>query len=461
MTNGGQGGTVLEMSLPAHHRSSRTGLISPKQRSSRSQRDWYPYYAGFTEEFVGAVIAEHLCDAKFILDPWSGSGTTTAACVKRGLEAKGIDINPALTVIARARLTPLSAQATLLPIASQIVDVAAGLDSNPYPTDLLARWMRTDAVRKIRALQHAIHLVLSERELELDPRITAATTDTLPVFACFFYSALFATVRDLLRRFRSTNPTWLKNPNSYRHRIAPSWRRLSRIFLECIDFLGRRLSLSDKLPGGGDSPFETGSATDLPFEKGLFDGALTSPPYATRIDYVTSTLPELAVLGVDHTFVSRLRRETTGSPVVRGVPHAAVRPLKSGFGNRVLEHIDSHTSKGSRNYYLPWLRNYFMGLEAGLHELSRTVARHGTICIVVQDSYYKGFLIDLQRIVTEMMSSLGRPCTHRHDYAAPNPRSRANTDGARGGTRQGNTETLLVFGKMATQSSNPTNHDSE
>jgi hypothetical protein len=60
-----------------------TKLVSPKQPPSRSKRDWYPYYAGFTEEFVEAVLAEHLIDCGPILDPWSGTGTTTAACVKR------------------------------------------------------------------------------------------------------------------------------------------------------------------------------------------------------------------------------------------------------------------------------------------------------------------------------------------------------------------------------------------
>ena len=78
--------------------------ISPKQPPDQRRRDWYPYYAGFTQRFVEALISEHLQDATFVVDPWSGSGTTTVACLKRGVASKGIDINPALTVIARARL---------------------------------------------------------------------------------------------------------------------------------------------------------------------------------------------------------------------------------------------------------------------------------------------------------------------------------------------------------------------
>ena len=58
--------------------------ISPKQPMVIRRRDWYPYYAGFTQKFVDAVIAEHLGKATSVVDPWSGSGTTTVACLSRG-----------------------------------------------------------------------------------------------------------------------------------------------------------------------------------------------------------------------------------------------------------------------------------------------------------------------------------------------------------------------------------------
>ena len=105
-----------------------------------------------------AVLAEHLRDASLVLDPWSGSGTTTAACAKRGVASSGVDLNPALTIIARSRLTPLSAQDSLLAVGVQILEVARGLDSGPNDADVLERWVRVDAVGRVRAIQDAIHL---------------------------------------------------------------------------------------------------------------------------------------------------------------------------------------------------------------------------------------------------------------------------------------------------------------
>ena len=391
-----------------------------------------------------SVLAEHLRDASSVLDPWSGSGTTTVACAKRGVASKGVDLNPALTVIARARLTPRSTRDSLLPLGTRILEMARGLGSGPNTGDLLERWMRADAVGRVRSIQDAIHVLLTDRDRRTRHENISTEADSLPLLASFFYSALFATVRDLLRRFRTTNPMWLKTPDSYRHRIGTAWGTLSAVFLERVQYLRDRLSLDREVTGSDGGPYQTASATCLPFATGLYSAALTSPPYATRIDYVRGTLPELAVLGADDAFLSALRKETTGTPVVRGRGNQA-KPLMSEYGLSILEQIGIHPSKGSRAYYFPWMHGYLVSLQEGLSETSRTVESGGSICIVVQDSYYKELRIDLQRIVTEILASLGRARTDRRDFPARNLRSRTNLKAQRHAIKRHYTESLLVF----------------
>ena len=91
-------------------RTQTVATIPPKQPTARRLRDWYPYYAGFTERFVNAVIDDYLQGSESVVDPWSGAGTTTVACLRCGIESWGVDINPVATVIARARLNPRSAR---------------------------------------------------------------------------------------------------------------------------------------------------------------------------------------------------------------------------------------------------------------------------------------------------------------------------------------------------------------
>ena len=419
--------------------------VSPKQPPATKRRDWYPYYAGFTEAFATAVFQTHLRRADFVLDPWSGSGTTTAVGLKLGVKSIGVDINPAVTAIARARVTRMCPADSFTSLVPTILTCAQSLSIAADPKDPLATWIQPSAIQCIRAIQTATHRLLTHSPPDTSDLTQLA--DTLPSRICFFYCALSLAVRRLLTRFRTSNPTWVKSPLSLRHRISPSWRTLTTKFLESVLYLEERLSF---IPGNycfEPSPFMTGTATGLPFSTAQFDAVLTSPPYATRLDYITSTLPELAVLGADQEYLRSLRRTTTGSPVLRDTPATSYDLLVSDYATHTLEYIASHPSKGSRSYYLPWMRQYLRDLQESLFEIGRTVHPDGVICMVVQDSYYKSLHIDLQRIVSETLRSLDRTLACRYDYPASNPRSHKPMPGS-GDTRstRNHTETLLVFG---------------
>ena len=430
--------------IPRLHTISPSTMTSPKQPLDTARRDWYPYYAGYTERFVVTTLSTYLHDANSILDTWSGSGTTTAACLKRGIRSVGIDLNPALTVIARARLTPQSTRESLQPIGKQIQENAKQLNPHQLPGDILAIWFRHSAVNRVRQIQGAIHKLLVADSGPTESTVVIKP-DSLPLLACFFYSALFASVRDLLYRFRSTNPMWLCEAQTYRHRIDPDWDALWHAFARRILDLGNRLSLTGEEILGTASPFITGCATALPFGDDEFDGAITSPPYATRIDYVKGTLPELAVLGARPRIISQLREGATGSPVVSGSTKPSVGDLLSPYARRLVNRIEIHSSKGSRSYYAPWMRNYLVNLQLGLKEIDRTVARNGRIAVVIQDSFYKEVHVDMQRVVQEAMHEYGRTLVHRRDYPAKNLRSRMNPRACSHLSTRENCESLLVF----------------
>ena len=93
----------------------------------------------------------------------------------------------------------------------------------------------------------------------------------------------------------------------------------------------------------------------------------------------------------------------------------------------------------------PGWPNYLGTLQGGLRELDRTVKANCPICIVVQDSHYKEIRIELQRIIIETMSDVGRIVEARYDYPIRNPRrtSPGATDSS--GRKTPCLETLLVF----------------
>ena len=356
----------------------------------------------------------------------------------------GIDINPASTVIARARLVPASGKDQLVSLAQQIVSKSRSLNPAILPRGVLDSWVSRATADEVRALLLAIHQVLNESGL---PSIQEGhlDIDRLSHLACFFYTACFAMARGLFARYGTTNPMWIKRPTSPRRRIRPSRGSVQETFIEQVAYLSDRLSLEDAHLRLGPSDFETRTATDTGFSENSFDAVITSPPYATRVDYIRGSVPELAVLGLCEAQVELLRSACTGGPKVKGIRSSAI-DLKSARARNLLAAIEQHSSKGSKSYYLPWMANYLISLQSGLQEICRVVRRDGTICIVVQDSYYKELHVDMQAIVSEMLSELHRPIIGRYDYAAPNPRRQTSPEANGGLAKHENIESLLVFG---------------
>jgi hypothetical protein len=417
---------------------------TPKQPQPEKLKDWYPYYAGFTSDFVDAVLSTYFEASCYLLDPWNGSGTTTAVAAARGRSCVGIDINPAVTVVARARLTPCSVRDSLGPLANEIALAARRESPLQRRNDPLSRWFRRPAVESIRRLQHAIHAVLvGDADLEVElARYHGRSPDALPLLGAFYYTALFAAVRALLAPFRASNPSWLTYPSTLNHRISPSQDRITAAFHDRADHLANRLTVPTEYAHSG-ATILLGSALDLPDQQ-VYDGCFTSPPYATRIDYVRGTSAELAILGLDDDQIADLRRNTTGTPTVRGIikPRCA---LLSDAANKTISAVESHTSHGSSNYYGPWIRNYLTDLETSLSKISASVKPSGVIGIVVQDSYYKSIHVDLQRIVCETIEALGRRLAARHDYPVRHSLAKKNPAARKHLSTRVNHESLLVF----------------
>ena len=391
---------------------------SPKLATTRrtdNNRPWYPYYAGFSQEFVRDCLSpEHRSSRESrVLDPWNGSGTTTAACHRTGITAVGYDLNPAMVVVAKARLLGPEVASSLKPLARELLGDLHALEVTA--DEPLSQWFDPSSAALVRRLERRIQIVLAGAEddaVEM-PRHTSAVSS----LAAFYYLALFRSVRHLVRPFLSSNPTWLRVPTDPKNRLSLSSRTFHRRFITEVTTMLTGLAQRSQ-QGVEEKPvtIAEGDARRLPLPDDAINLVVSSPPYLTRIDYAVATRPELAILGYGAgQGMARLRQELTGGVRIRNTTPSASKNW-GDLCTALLAAVEAHPSKASSGYYLKQFLQYFSDMFYSLGEIQRVLASGGRSILVVQDSLYKDLHINLPSIVLQMGEAKGLKPFRTHRY---------------------------------------------
>lgn len=428
-------------------------ILSPK-RNKRLQTGWegfFPYYAGYPELFARELLeSAKLPTDAVVLDPWNGSGTTTYAASRLGLKSIGIDLNPVMIIIARARLLAPSEADHLQPLAATILSHAHSSPPTLVKDDALLGWFEPSSAAFIRGIEQNIRRSLVGSMTKSPDGIHL---DRISGTAATLYVALFAACRKLAAPFRSSNPTWLRVPNEAEKRVAASQATIGRYFGNNVRGMAAALVakhdsdlLAGKQPRVGESTISLADTAAMELQAGSVDFVLTSPPYCTRIDYTAATRIELAVLApLLKTTARSLGKQMIGSTQV---PTEAIEvDLKWGETcTAFLAALRRHPSKASGEYYYRTHLDYFEKMSRSVARVAKALKPGGTAVFVVQDSYYKELHNDLPTIIAELganhqLALKGQEDFHLRSMSDINPGRKTYI------RPSGATETVLCFGK--------------
>ena len=383
-----------------------------------------------------------------------------------GMSFWGGDINPAMVVVAKARLLSSHVTPSQASLCERIVaDAKRMVGDTRTDQDPLRRWFTDDTAAVLRAIEHRIAVLFDPGTVEGNLLSAINRVSEFSALASFFYLALFRSTQHLLRPFRASNPTWVKSPEQSADKLGIDSETVLEQFRHSVtDMVSASQAIDLELPldpaevtrhersAGTTSAsrcphppaIEVASSTALPLSDHAAAAVVSSPPYCTRIDYAVTTAPELAILGMGKQYVRQLRDQMIGTSTIhRGGLH--IDPTWGVTCAKFLKAIEDHPSKASRTYYLKNHKQYFHGIASSLREINR-VLRPGAPCIlVVQDSYYKECHNDLPTIVSEMGESLGWNCTARHDYTPSHHLGRINKKSRMYRSHMTAVESALIF----------------
>jgi hypothetical protein len=373
---------------------------------------FFPYYAGFSEQFARELISSSgLKPGSLVHDPWNGSGTTTYAASTQDMRSIGFDLNPAMVIVAKARLLPTSEADSIEPLGQKIVSQAKSSFAVAENDDPLMSWFGRSNAGTLRSLEISIreHLIseltLGERPTNLDHLSTLAATN---------YVALFSVCRELAAPFRSTNPTWLRYPRDDEKKPRYSNESIRRRYLRKLTEMAAVLRARDILSNLEPTPVDIRlvDTTEAKLPANSVDFVLTSPPYCTRIDYTAATRVELALLDpITNVRVDELGRQMIGST---RVPLHELKVLQAWA--QFLERLQSHPSKASGGYYYLTHLDYFDKITRSIANLAQSLKRGKNAVLVIQDSHYKEIYNDLPKIISEICTNNDLVLKHRKDF---------------------------------------------
>lgn len=399
---------IIFKNLEASYRGS---IVSTKPSLRRTGiESWFPYYAGYSTQFVEETLqALAVRHRARVLDPWNGSGTTTAVADRLGSDAIGFDINPVAVLVASARLVRAQDAMHSDGLVQEILSIADRFRYENALCDPLAPWLSRRVRGRFRAIEAAILELLAKRDgKRLDP-----IKDAIPPFASFLMLSLIRAARKFVQKVNTSNPTWSQPEragDTTQNRLDNEFVQMVRI---CAEDVGRELLLSSARLTASYS--QLADSRYLPLESSSVDTVITSPPYCTRLDYVKATEFELASLGVstDDNFYRLLRESAMGTNLIRENLDIECSNLP-GKVNSVLRQIAGHQSKASNGYYRKHFNQYFNDAQRSIQEIERVLKPGGTSVFVIQTSYYKEIPIKLGELYVAMAKHAGLDCKIVH-----------------------------------------------
>ena len=331
----------------------------------RGWQGFFPYYAGYPERFARSLLASAgLGNNARILDPWNGSGTTTYSASHLGLASRGIDINPVMLIVARARLLPRSEADSLEPLAREVVKRLRRSQSLVTPHDPLLNWFTFPTVALVRALERRI-----QEHFLGDMTLSAAglNLENISGLAATFYVALFSTCRSLTAAYQSSNPTWLRKPRHDECVIEADREAILQKFVATLKSMAEALATcATDIKSLAHVDLTIADTASLNLVNNNIDFILSSPPYCTRIDYASATRIELAVLEP----LLGLRMEELGRRMIGSTRVPATQITRNAqWGptcGRFLSAVKKHPSKASDSYYYKTHLDYFDKMHASL-----------------------------------------------------------------------------------------------
>lgn len=358
---------------------------------------WFPYLEGYAPRFVEGVRNEFLPDARKIIDPFAGSGTTPIVLGQNGVECAYSEANPAMAFIIKSKLKILSLKINQRKRLSDKIftladRIGSQVESSPPDTELLDSYTSTfgkSSFFEESTLNNILRLRTFNDSCVIEDE-TLGMCLTLAIMASLIPSSRLKRAGDL--RFRTPKELLKGIPcvlDSVKERL-----------------IAQASDVNTAVELQAETSFACATAGDLYNSiGGGWDGVITSPPYLNGTNYIRNARLELwyCRLVKSQSDIRKLRDGVITSGINDVNVHTDWRPVTDGVKRVVVEleekAYDQRISK--------MVGGYFRDMRAVLTNLANCLNSRGRLCIDIGDSIYAGVHVPTDDLLVEVAESLG------------------------------------------------------
>ena len=382
-------------SFPAREQLRQRAEYTYKFNAKTGRHGWLRLTPAYSLKIVEELVVGH-ANARRILDPFCGTGTTALCAAYHDHEGVTTDINPFLVWLAQAKIarySPASIEATR-DACAHALDLVANRAVEPVsapPIFNIERWWSAEALEFLRLLRAAIeHVTQPDTEAR----------DLLLVAFC----------RTLIEQ---SNAAFNHQSMSVKGDEQPALLfpiDRGAVFETDVRFV---LSGASENPGGSASIVLADSRGLRKALSELFDLVITSPPYANRMSYIRELRPYMYWLGFLENGRDAGELDWTAIGGTWGIATSRLadwqrsdKHFNSAHLTDALQAI-AHANNKNGALLAKYVAKYFDDMWAHFCELPELLASGAELHYIVGNSTFYGTLVSTERLYAEMLSELG------------------------------------------------------
>ena len=379
----------------------------------------FKYKEGFSAALVEYLIDYLNLEDGPILDPFSGTGTTSIVSASRSILSTGIELLPIGSLIANARAEIMSG------MSKYTIDTLHSWSEN-------RPWEECSEPKELLTLRITNGAYPEETEYRIRQYLSSIWKAETPqarmilLFAlCSILEEVSYTRKDgqyLRWDFRSNRRSGKRpfNKGSIMSFEGAIGSKLDSIIADAHSTHYLELFRQDRF-SKHNVDFREGSCLDemMNLEDSAYEAVITSPPYCNRYDYTRTYALELAVLGIDEQHLIDLRQSMLSCTVEnRAKDLLSMNP----DWEPVLDYCENHSTLSAILGYLYDLKSkrqlnnngiprmvegYFNEMACVIYECSRVLRQEGYVAMVNDNVRYAGVPIPVDTILSDIAEHCG------------------------------------------------------